>query len=99
MAERIMLTPENLDQKADELRKYEKSQQDAFANVETLINGLVQGWEGDAQQAFMTSYQSNKTVFDQFIVDMERFAKFMNEFATTMRMNEKGGVTKAQALA
>ena len=99
MADTIMLTPENLEAKSTELRGYKERQQEAFATVDTLMKGLVEGFEGEAQQAFMTSYQTNKAVFDQFIVDMENFAKFMADFATTMRTNEKGGVSKAQALA
>ena len=99
MSEKILITPESLEEKANTLRGYGNSQRDAFAEVETLIKGLVSGWEGEAQTAFVESYEKNKQVFDQFIADIERFAKVMADFATAMRTNEAGAVRNAQGLA
>ena len=96
---RIMITPESLEQRASELRGYKGQQENVFTEVESLIKNLLNDWEGESQTEFVNSYNSNKKFFDQFLVDLERFAKFMSDFATTMRQTEQGGKTKAQALA
>ncbi|MBR1418043.1 MAG: WXG100 family type VII secretion target [Synergistaceae bacterium] len=98
MADRIVVTPETLEQRSNELKKAQETQRQSFDTVKSLIDNLVSGWEGEAQQAFMNSYNNNKKTFDEFIVDMGNFAKFMYDFAAAMRLNEKGGVSKAQQL-
>ena len=98
MSSRIVITPESLEQRSTELRNYKDQQQNVFNEVESIIKNLLSDWEGEAQAEFMASYERNKTVFDQFILDMERFAKFMYDFAAAMKTNEQGGKQKAQAL-
>ncbi len=98
MGERIVISPELLDDRANQVEKCRDTQVQTFETVDSFIKHLVEGWEGEAQTAFTESFNRNKKKFDEFIVDMTNFAKFMHDFAATMRTNEAGGVRKAQQL-
>ncbi len=57
---RIRVTPENLREGADRLRYAKQDNDDLINQLDAIINGLVDGWHGQAQEAFMASYASKK---------------------------------------
>ncbi len=95
----IKLTPEILQEKAAELRTTALRNDDVINRLNGLIDGLEADWEGDAYNAFRESYMAKRETFKKFTIDMDVFAKYLEEFATVMRDQEKLQADKARQLA
>ncbi len=95
----IKLTPEILEEKAVGLRNTSERNNDVIVRLNTLVDGLEADWEGDAYNAFRTSYMSKRATFEKFTVDMDVFAKYLEEFANVMREEEKRQTKAAIELA
>ena len=98
MAQDILLTPENLQAEANNLRGNKSTLDGIFQQTVSLITGLLEHWHGEAQQSFTESFNQKKPVFDKFSEDMESFAKFMESYATSMQDAEKGSANRARSL-
>ncbi|MBR0316836.1 MAG: WXG100 family type VII secretion target [Synergistaceae bacterium] len=98
MAADILLTPENLLSEASNLLTHKASLDDIFNQIANLIAGLINHWHGEAQQAFSESFTQKRAVFDDFSLDMESFAKFMEKFANDMQELERNRKTLASKL-
>ena len=96
---RISLTPENLRERAGTLRQTAVMNDDVITKLDNLINGLQSIWEGTAQQAFVDSYNTKRSTFKSFTEDMEVFAKFLEDFAESMRQEEEFRTNAAHQLA
>ncbi len=94
----IQLTPEILDEKAANLESTAQRNDDVVSRLDSLINALEADWEGEAYNAFRTSYQNKREKFQHFTLDMRDFAKYMRDFAEIMREEEKRQTTAAQNL-
>ena len=95
----IKLTPEILEEKAAGLRATALRNKDVISRLNTLVDGLEADWEGDAYNAFRESYMSKRATFEKFTVDMDIFAKYLEEFADVMRGEEKRQADAARLLA
>ena len=95
----IKLTPEVLMEKASGLRATAERNNDVIARLNTLVDGLEADWEGDAYNAFRESYLTKRSTFEKFTIDMDVFAKYLEDFATIMRDQEKLQADKARQLA
>ncbi len=96
---RILVTPENLRDEAAKLEQEAAKNDDVLNQLDTLINGLVQGWEGEAQQAFVNSYNTKRATFKKFGDEMKDFVAFMKKFADVMEDQERLQKGKADSLA
>ena len=94
----IQLTPENLRDEAEKLRKTAEINEDVLSRLDSAINGLAGNWEGDAYNAFKTSYESKRKTFEGFTLDMTNFVNYMKEFADVMENQEKLQTGAAQNL-
>ena len=96
---KILLTPENLRDEAARLEQEAAKNDDVLNQLDTLINGLVAGWEGEAQQAFQNSYNTKRATFKKFGDEMKDFVAFMKKFADIMEDQERLQKGKADSLA
>ena len=96
---KILLTPENLKAEATKLENTAAKNDDVLSKLDNLINGLVEGWEGEAQAAFINSYNSKKESFKKFTEEMKEFVEFMRHFAQVMEDQESLQKAKAAGLA
>lgn len=85
MAKEILLTPENLESEASKLLGNKSSLDGVFANIASLISGLLEHWRGEAQNAFSNSFTQKRKDFDKFSQNMQEFADFMKKYANEMR--------------
>ena len=85
MAADILLTPESLVERANQLLSNKATLDDMFAKIAQLIASLVDHWHGEAQQAFSNSFNQKRTVFDKFSQDIESLANLMKKYAEQMR--------------
>ena len=95
----IKLTPEVLEDGAAKLRETASRNDDVVVRLDGLIEGLNADWEGDAYNAFRESYLTKRSTFEKFTIDMDVFAKYLEDFATIMRDQEKLQADKARQLA
>lgn len=94
----ILLTPELLESEAAKLLQIKDRLDQAFQVIASLIGNLVNGWHGQAQQAFVSSFENKKPTYTQFAQDMERFAEFMRTYAAHMQDADAGSAQRAAAL-
>lgn len=80
----IQLTPEMLRSEADKMNSQKDQLTDTVIKIKTLVDSLESGWHGQAQQAFVNSFNEKKTVYDKFAEDMLGFATFMKGYAAAM---------------
>lgn len=86
----IMLTPEILNEKSSELSNIQSEQQNVIANIQRIVDELLSGWEGQAQQKFVSSYEEKKSTYQEFSVDMTAFVDFLRVYANTMEAIDSG---------
>lgn len=85
---KIRITPENLRQQATTLRARKTDHANAYQAMKTLVNNLVQEWEGPAQQAFVDAFNGKEAEFKKFEADIEAFAVLMDKSANSMEQTE-----------
>ena len=98
MANVVLLTPEELEDEAVKLVDTAKRNDDVIATLNTLEQGLLADWEGDAQQAFLDSYRKKRETFKSFTEDMEKLANNIKTFAAHMRDEEQQKTAQAREL-
>jgi len=80
----IQVTPETLRQKATDVRTYKGEHDDVIAKLKTLVNGLNETWKGEAQDAFLSKFESMQSTFTNFSDMLEGYAKLMDTAATQL---------------
>ncbi len=96
---KILVTPEFLKAKAKELETAQATLNSTMASIQGLADSLPAEWEGQAQTAFLNSYESKKQVYKTFSNDLQKFADFLNDYAGTMDTADVGGASEAGGLA
>ena len=99
MAARILLTTEELLSEAKELQSAVQKNQDVIQKCDSIVNGLLNGWEGDAQRAFAESWKTKRTALVRMTDGMKDLAVKISRFADTMGATEKRAQASAQHLA
>lgn len=85
----IKITPENLREEATTLRKHNETHRQAYANMDSLVHNLVSEWTGEAQTAFVETFDGNKVSFEKFGTDIDAFAKLMDDSANRMEQTDQ----------
>ena len=98
-AAEILVTPERLEEEAGNLTKSKADHDNSLAEMQNVVNGLLQYWRGEAQEAFANSFNNKKKTFEEFSLDLEKFVKFLQRFAEIMRSQERAKTLEAQTLA
>ena len=99
MAQKIMLTPEQLQQEARNLEKAANENDNLINSVSKLVEGLLSGWEGEAQRAFTNSFNTKKQTFLKLSEETRKLATKVNSFAANMQAKEHDRKGKAENLA
>lgn len=95
MAERIRLTPEGLNEAAGNLANGKADNESIINECSGLVTGLLGAWHGEAQDAFVTSFNQKKATFEEFTRDMDIFINFLKRTANDFETVEKQGVKEA----
>jgi WXG100 family type VII secretion target len=85
----IKVTPESLRTQAQTLRKYRDEHQSAYNDMDAQVHSLVQEWTGKAQSAFIATFEGNRASFEKFALDIEEFAKMMDDVANRMEQADE----------
>lgn len=84
MANEILVTPEQLREKAKEIRALKEGQVGIMRKITNLVYSLSQIWSGAAQTAFVQKYTSMQPTYTSFQNAIEEFAVLMEEHADRM---------------
>jgi WXG100 family type VII secretion target len=62
----IRVTPETLSSQGNELVKYAGDLKDVLSLIDSKIGEIIDGWDGLAQDAYFSMYETMKKSLDQF---------------------------------
>lgn len=62
----IRVTPETLSGQGNELIDYASDLSEILGLIDSKVNQITEGWEGMAQNAYFSMYESMKKSLDQF---------------------------------
>ncbi|MDR2180684.1 MAG: WXG100 family type VII secretion target [Synergistaceae bacterium] len=85
----IKITPESLREQANILRKHNERHRGAYDNIDSLVHNLVSEWTGEAQAAFLTTFEGNKVSFEKFGTDIDTFVRLMDDTANRMEQTDQ----------
>ncbi len=89
MAE-ILLTPETLRSEASRLDSARINQQNVLQAIDRVVARINDGWEGKSQAAFRTAYADKRRLYVEFANDMQKFSKFLRDYAAEMESLDAG---------
>ncbi len=98
MADVVLLTPEELEDEAAQLIKMADTNDNVIQTLNGVVDGLLSGWEGEAQQAFVESFTKKRETFSRLSEDMRNFAERIKTFASHMRDEETQKANQAREL-
>ena len=85
MADYILITPEQLKERASKVPSTVQQHVDTMSRFNNLVLNLSESWQGEAQQAFVAKYQAMKDKFNKFDEALEKYAVDMDETADIMQ--------------
>ena len=81
----IYLTPDRVSGAARQMRTQEEELKKFVQKIDSFVNGFLPSWKGDAQKAFINSWNAKKATYEKFVKeDMPNFSKFLENYASTM---------------
>jgi WXG100 family type VII secretion target len=57
--------------------------------MDAQVHNLVSGWTGEAQSAFIATFEGNRSSFEKFATDIDAFAKMMDDAANRMEQADQ----------
>lgn len=84
----IQVTPELLEGKANEVMQLKGQHEEVISKLTNLVHGLNEQWKGEAQDAFVSKYDSMQSQFKNLSEILEGYSKLMTDYAKDMRQLE-----------
>lgn len=97
MANKILVSTSALRNKADELQQMNQQLTKALEELSNQEQTLASQWEGDAQQAFRTSFQQDMQKFQEFVKGISAYATVLNTIAKEYDNAEDRNVQMAKS--
>lgn len=85
----IVANPETLRAKAADVRGYRSQHDEVIARLKTLVSGLNETWQGNAQTAFVSKFEGMQSTFTQFSELLEGYAKDIEGFANRIEAEDR----------
>ena len=85
----IQVTPELLEGKASEVRELKSQHDEIMAKMKTLVHAINEQWKGEAQDAYVSKFDSMQTTFTNFSEMIEGYAKLMSTSAKVLRESDQ----------
>lgn len=93
---RIEVTPEMLREKSTQVRTYKEEYISVIQKLTTLVNGLTDIWQGEAQTTFQGKFEGMKSTFTQFEQILEEYALNLSDAANTYEQAENAVKQRSQ---
>lgn len=88
MASEILLTPDQMRERAGKIRAYKQEQEEVISRLTNLVNSLSTVWRGESQDAFVAKYLGMKSTFQNFSASIEEYAALMEAAAKDMEQTD-----------
>lgn len=88
MANEILLTPDQMRDRANKIRAYKEEQAEVISRLTNLVNSLSTVWRGESQDAFVAKYLGMKSTFQNFSASMEEYANLIETTARDMEQTD-----------
>lgn len=85
----IQITPDILMSKASEVRNLKSTHDDTMNRLKSLVHDLNSVWKGEAQDAFLTSFDGMQSKFTEFSEMLEGYAKLMDTAARELQTTDQ----------
>jgi WXG100 family type VII secretion target len=86
MAGQIRITPDVMDQRANEYRQRRSEVNDIISKMDSMLNQLMSEWEGDAARSYQDRWQGDlKPSFQRASELIEEIAVALNKTAGILR--------------
>jgi WXG100 family type VII secretion target len=85
----IQITPESLRTQAKTLLNHNADHRAVYGEMDSQVHNLVSGWTGEAQNAFIATFEGNRKSFEKFGTDIDTFAKLMVDAADQMQQADQ----------
>lgn len=85
----ILVNPDTLRGKAADVRNYRSQHDEVITRLKALVSGLNETWQGNAQTAFVSSFEGMQSTFTQFSELLEDYARTMEAFANKMEAEDR----------
>ncbi len=98
MANEILVTPEELREKARQIRNLKENHISTMRRITNLVYGLAPVWSGSAQTAFVQKYTGMQPTYTSFQKAIEEFAVLMEEHADRMEKADRNMALKIRQI-
>ena len=95
---KIRITPDTLLNQANSLLQLNDQHSSIYGQIKALMGQVAAEWEGEANAAFMASFQANDPAFKKFESDVESFRQRMIKAANEMRAAEESVKAKMSTI-
>lgn len=85
----IQITPDILMSKASEVRNLKSTHDDTMNRLKSLVHDLNSVWKGEAQDAFLASFDGMQSKFTEFSEMLEGYAKLMDTAARELQTTDQ----------
>lgn len=85
----IQITPDILMSKASEVRNLKSTHDDTMNRLKSLVHDLNSVWKGEAQDAFLASFDGMQSKFTDFSEMLEGYAKLMDSAARELQTTDQ----------
>ncbi len=92
----IQVTPEILTSRAGEVRTIKSQHDETMSQLRTLVLALNESWKGDAQDAFVSKFESMHNTFTNFSNMLETYSKLMEIAARDLQTTDQNLRTTIQ---
>ncbi len=90
MADRIMLTPDELRARAREIRKLKEADEVVLGKMTNLVSSLCTVWRGTAQDGFVNQYTKGREDFMNLHRTLDYIAGMLEQTAAGMERTDNG---------
>lgn len=85
----IQVTPEILKSQANTVRKYKTDQEQTMQRIRNIVLSLNDSWKGEAQDAFVSKFQSMDQTYRKLSSVLESYSKLMDKAANELHATDQ----------
>jgi WXG100 family type VII secretion target len=90
MAQRILVTPEQLDQVAGQFKSSSEQSQQMISRLAQQVNGLQGQWDGMTKQRFFQDFQAAQKQMNTYVQLLESINAELKGIANRFRQADQG---------
>ncbi|WP_106765957.1 WXG100 family type VII secretion target [Paenibacillus faecalis] len=89
MAGRILITPEQVEQVANQFKQSSEQSQQIVNSLTQSVNGMEGQWDGMTKQRFFQEFQEASRLMNSFVLTLESISTELKAIAQKFRMADE----------